>query len=110
MFDRHQYLNKIELVGVVGNIGKTKVADDECARISVATCYAYKDKEGNAVIETTWHNCVAWASKHPIVSELSKGDKVHIIGRLRAMRYTDAEGNERTTYETIVGNLEKVTD
>ena len=55
-----EQLNRIELRGNVGNIKLQTVGDKLAARFTVATNYAYKDKDGSAVIETTWHNINAW--------------------------------------------------
>ena len=49
-----EQINKIELRGNVGNVKLQTVGNNENIRFSVATNYAYKDKEGRPVIETTW--------------------------------------------------------
>ncbi len=78
--------------------------------MSVATNYAYRDKDGNAVIETTWHNVVAWEGKEIIgLESIEKGSKVEVLGRLRSQRYTGEDGVERTTYEVLARSL-KVLD
>ena len=58
-----EQINKIELRGNVGNVKLQTVGNNENIRFSVATNYAYKDKEGRPVIETTWHNVTAWNGK-----------------------------------------------
>lgn len=107
--ERLQCLNKIELQGRIGRISITKVGDGKLhASFSVATNYAYKDMGGNAVIETTWHNCTAFQSNKISVetlNKLEKGMSVNLKGRLRNHRYTDTEGTERTTYDVFVNEL-----
>lgn len=46
-------LNAVKLRGVVGTIRISQIGETKVARMSVATNYAYRDKDGNAVIETT---------------------------------------------------------
>jgi single-stranded DNA-binding protein len=105
-----EFLNRIEIKGIIGNIRLTDVSDNKCARLSVVTNYCYNSIDGCAVIETTWHDCVAWGNQHPIVSNLSKGDAVHIIGRLKQVRYCGADGVEHTANQIIVGKLDKISE
>ena len=65
-----EQLNRIELRGVVGSIRTQTFSDNVMARMTVATNYAYKDREGAAVIDTSWHSVVAWEGKN--VQGLSK--------------------------------------
>ena len=46
-----EQLNRIELKGVVGNVRIQDFNESRMARIGLATNYAYKDREGVAVIE-----------------------------------------------------------
>ena len=54
-----EFINRIELVGVVGTIRRQSFSGRTVANFSVVAEYAYKDKNGGDVIETTWHNVVA---------------------------------------------------
>lgn len=93
-----EYMNKIELRGIVGVIHTHNVGGKQYASFSMATEYAFKDKDGYCVIETTWHNVLAWDGEF---GSITKGSKVYVIGRLRTRRYIDAEGNERCSTEVI---------
>lgn len=97
-----EQLNKVELKGVVGNAKTSPIGDTNITRFSVATTYAYKDKEGSPILETTWHQCTSF---DPKASELKRGDSVSVIGRIRNNRYTDSDGNEKTSYDILVNNL-----
>ena len=46
-------INRVELQGIVGTSKVTCIGDKKAVRFSLATNYAYKDKEGYPVIETT---------------------------------------------------------
>lgn len=106
-----QQLNRIELRGTVGSVRKTKVGDKTIVAMTVATNFAYRDKEGCAVIETTWHSVRLWESDRipgEILDGLGRADKVHIIGRVRNIRVTDRDGNDRTTCEVVATSIEKI--
>ena len=102
-----EQLNRIELVGVMGRDAKiTNVSDSAVANFSMATNHAYKDKDGNAVIETTWHNVRAWKGRRmPALEDIKKGTWLHVTGHLRNIRYTAADGSERTSYEVLAGEI-----
>ena len=97
-----EYLNKIELRGIVGVIHTHNVGGKQYASFSMATEYAFKDKEGCCVIETTWHNVLAWDVE---LGSITKGSNVYVLGRLRTRRYIDADGNERCSIEIIAQQL-----
>ena len=104
-----EQLNRIELRGTLGVFRVIAVGDTHCATMSVATNYCYKDAEGCPVVETTWHLVTAWEGKACAdLSSLQKGDKVHVLGRLRCRRYVDDAGIERTQIDIIANLLEKI--
>lgn len=51
-----EQLNRLEIRGNVGNVNILKVGETRVAHFSVATNFAYKGRNGEPVIETTWHN------------------------------------------------------
>ena len=91
-----EQLNRIELRGIVGSVYVRSFGNEKVTNFSVATNYSYISKDGILVIETTWHRIVAWDCP-----EISKGSQVQVIGRLRAQRFTDANGNPQTFYEVV---------
>lgn len=110
-----EHLNRIEIQGALGRIGITTVCDELHANFAVATNYIYKDMDGNAVIETTWHRVNAFESEKVSAETLNemkeKMDKhdfiyVRVVGRLRQKRYTDSYGNDCNTYEIIASEVE----
>lgn len=101
-----EFLNKIELKGLVGNSNHNKVGDTNMVRFSVCTEYAYKDKDGCAVVDVTWHNCTAWESSKNHISDIKRGAYVRIVGRVRNTRYTASDGTERTISEILASEVE----
>ena len=77
------------------------------ANFSLVTEYGFKDKSSCSVIETTWHNVVAWESKNiPNLDGIERGSHVRVIGRLRMRRYIDSSGESRTLYEVVASSVE----
>lgn len=106
-----EQLNKVQLRGIIGSVKTINVGDRECAKITVATNYAYRSQDGYAVIETTWHNVTAWEGNniHDLDS-LKKGDAVDVIGRLKNQRYTSADGTEHSSVEILASSLMVITE
>lgn len=106
-----EQLNRIELRGNVGNIRIQRISGVNVANFTVATNLAYRDKDGGAIIETTWHNVTAWESKDiPNLDKIEKGSKVHLVGRIRCQRYIGSDGIDRTTYEVVARTIELIDD
>ena len=106
-----EFLNKVEIKGIVGAIRSAEyVPHTTCHNFSVVTEYQSNTKGGPSVIETTWWGCIAWSDKTPAVVLMEKGDKVHIIGRLRQNRYTTDGIQTHTATEIVVQSLEILED
>ena len=100
-----EFINKIELQGIVGNVTTNKVGNTTVARFSVVTEQSYTSKDGAIVIDNTWHNCTAWESDKNKIADLSKGKGVHLTGRIRTYRFINADGSERSGNEIMVHEL-----
>ena len=106
-----EQLNKIELRGVVGSVRLQTYEDSRMARINLATNYAYKDREGTAVIDTTWHNVVAWEGRHiQGLERINKGTKLYVCGRLRYQKYTGVDGVDRIATDVLANRLAIIDD
>lgn len=95
-----EFVNAVEIKGVVGRVTKTQAGELSIVNFSVVTEYAYTDKKGTPMVETTWFNCVSFKD-----IPIDKGDHVHCLGRFRARRYTDNSGAERTCYEVVTNSV-----
>lgn len=103
-----EQLNRIELRGNVGNVRVSDVGGSKVARFSLATNFIYKGKDNEGVVETTWHNIVAWSGKGmPDFSIITKGAPIYVCGRLRTSKYTGNDGTEKTSYEVIAYKVEQ---
>ena len=94
-----EHINRIEIQGEVGNIRTQTIFDQQVANMSVMTQEFYKSKEDMVIADTTWHNVVVWQDKSlSDLSKVEKGSKVRVVGRLRQMKYTDANGMEKVHF------------
>ena len=99
-------LNRVELRGVVGNVKVQTVSDNRVYRFTLATSRAYKDKNGTAVIETTWHQVVAWENDNmPDLSQIEKGSKLYVSGRIRYQKYLNSEDVEKQVVEVVANRV-----
>ena len=101
-----EYLNRIELAGVVGTIRKQTFSDRMVAKFSMVTNYSYKDKSGCPVIESTWLNVAAWQNdKMPDLNKIERGAHLKVEGRLRAHNYVSNSGEQRTFFEVLATTI-----
>ena len=101
-----EHINRIELQGRVGTVRTNEFNGNRVANFSLATDLLYKNRDGSAVSETTWHNIVVWEGKEtPDINLIVKGVPVNITGRLRSSKYTAADGTEKHYYEVLANRL-----
>lgn len=104
-----EQLNRVELRGIVGNVRVHNIGDTQMIRFSMATDYAFKNRSGEAVVETTWHMVTAFQNdRMPDFETIERGNGIYVSGRLRTNRFTDASGVERTVTEILAQEIKKV--
>ena len=87
-------LNKVILIG---NLGKDpEIRYNENGRMKVtfplATSETYKNKAGERVTQTEWHNIVLWTPLAELAEKyLRKGSQVYLEGRVTYRSYEDKE-------------------
>ena len=104
-----QQLNRIELIGIIGNVRTRSVgSDDMVANFSVATNYAYYCNN-SPVIETTWHNVVAFKSGKDIdFGAIVKGGKIHVVGRVKQELYVDINNEKKSLFKIVASKVEAI--
>ena len=101
-----EQINRIELRGLVGSVNTQIYPQGKVSHFTVATNYAYKDRNGSPVIETTWHNVTAWETKGITdLDEIEKGSKVYVTGRLKYQKFTGSDGIERSSTEIVASRV-----
>jgi len=100
-------LNRIELIGNLGNDSETRFTTSNKAvtSFSIATTNSYKGKDGNWVNETTWHNRQSWDLPDFYKNGPKKGAKVYVDGRLKKSEYTDKEGIKRYSTDVVTNQV-----
>ena len=99
-------INKVILVGNVGKDPETRYLDESTAitKFPMATSETYKNKSGERVSNTEWHNVVLWRGLAQVAEKyVKKGTQIYIEGRIKTRSYDDADGNRKYITE-IVGD------
>lgn len=106
-------LNKVMLIG---NLGKDPEArhfegGGMLVKFPIATTERYKNREGNTVENTEWHNIVVGRKGLAEVCEkyLHKGDKVYIEGKLKTRSWQDQDGQTKYSTEIQADNMTMLT-
>ncbi|MEP6927206.1 MAG: single-stranded DNA-binding protein [Ginsengibacter sp.] len=100
--------NKVQLIGNLGNAPEVRNTESgkKLVRFSIATNESYRNAKGEKVIETQWHNLIAWGKVADIAEKyLAKGTEVAIEGKLMSRNYTDKDGNKKYVTEIQVNEL-----
>ncbi len=99
-------VNKVILVGNVGKDPETRYLDESTAmtKFSMATSETYKNKSGERITTTEWHNIILWRGLAQVAEKyVKKGSQIYIEGRIKTRSYDDADGNKKYITE-IVGD------
>ncbi len=97
-------VNKVILVGNLGKDPEIKHFESGKSKttVSLATTETYKNKMGERVTNTEWHNVIFWSPLSDIVHQyLKKGSKLYVEGKITNRSYEDKEGNTRYITEVV---------
>lgn len=87
-------VNKVILVGNLGKDPEIRVTESgrKVANFSLATTESYKDKNGERVDATEWHNIAFWGPIADVIEKyLKKGSQIYVEGKLRTRSYEDKD-------------------
>ena len=96
---------------LVGNLGKdpeVRYLDSgvAVANISLATTENYKNKNGDRVSQTEWHDVVLWRGLAEVAEKyLKKGSSVYIEGKIRTSKWVDKESIVRHKTEIMADKM-----
>lgn len=102
-------INKVILVGNVGKDPEVRYLDSGVAvcNFPFATSETYKNRNGEKVTTTEWHNIVLWRSLAEVAEKyVKKGSQLYIEGKIRTRSWDDRDGNKRYTTEIIADNMQ----
>lgn len=100
--------NRVQLIGNLGKDPEIKHLDNGkvMAKFSLATSESYRNKEGDKVTETQWHNIIAWGKQAEIVEKyFEKGKEIALDGKLLHRSYEDKDGKMRYFTEIQVNEF-----
>ncbi|PZX58265.1 single-strand DNA-binding protein [Algoriphagus ratkowskyi] len=91
-------VNKVILVGNLGSDPEIKYleGDNAVANFSIATTEAYKNRNGERVEQTEWHDLEMWGAQAKIAEQyLKKGSQIYVEGKLKTDKWQDEQGQNR---------------
>lgn len=98
-------INKVILVGNVGKDPEVKYLEGgvAVAKFPLATTEVYKNKEGQRVESTEWHNIVMWRGLAEVAEKyVRKGKQLYIEGRIKTRQY--GEENAKKYFTEILAD------
>ena len=102
-------VNKVILIGNVGADPEVRYLEGgvAVANLRLATTERYKNKNGENIDQTEWHNIVLWRGLAEIVEKyVKKGMRLYIEGRIRTRSWDDQNGVKRYTTEIYADNMQ----
>ena len=100
-------INRVILVGNLGRDPEVMTFDNgvKKASFSLATSESYKNKEGQRVDQTEWHNIVMWRGLAEVAEKyLRKGNQIYLEGKIKTRSY-EQDGIKKYVTEIYVDNM-----
>ena len=102
-------VNKVILVGNLGKDPEVRYLEGGAAvcKFPLATSEVYKNREGEKITTTEWHNIVLWRGLAEIAEKyVKKGMQIYLEGRIKTRSYNDQEGNIKYITEIVGDNMQ----
>jgi single-strand DNA-binding protein len=102
-------VNKAILVGNVGKDPEVRYLEGgtAVANFPLATSEVYKNRNGDKVTQTEWHNIVAWRGLAELAEKyITKGRQLYVEGRITTRSWEDKDGNKRYTTEIVANSIQ----
>ncbi|MDA0196310.1 MAG: single-stranded DNA-binding protein [Bacteroidetes bacterium] len=100
--------NSVQLIGRLGQDPEVieLKSGKKLAKFSLATNESYRDAKGEKVMETQWHNIVAWERKATFANDyLKKGMEIALEGKLIHRDYETSNGDKRIATEINMNDV-----
>jgi single-strand DNA-binding protein len=85
-------VNKVILIGRLGKDPEVRAFENNVKKASfpLATSENRKDREGNRIESTEWHNIVCWRNLAEVAEQyLAKGKMIYLEGKIRTRSWED---------------------
>jgi single-strand DNA-binding protein len=100
-------MQRITIIGNVGQDATIKQAQGaEFITFSVAVNEKFTNREGIAVEQTQWYNCLYQPRATTVAGYLKKGTRVFVEGKPKVSLYKDREGNTQIDFGVQVRGIE----
>lgn len=101
-------VNKVILVGNLGKDPEVRYLESgsAVANVTLATTERYKDRNGNQVENTEWHDLEMWEGLAKIAEQyLKKGNSIYVEGKIKTDSWQDEQGNKKYRTRIRVQNM-----
>lgn len=101
-------VNKVILVGNVGKDPEIRYLESNVpvAKFTLATNEVYRNKEGQKVEQTEWHQVVLWRHLAEVAEKfVRKGTLLYVEGRIKSRSWEDKDGVKKYTTEIVGENI-----
>ncbi len=109
-------VNKVILIGNLGKnpdvVALPQDRNDETSNVvkkasfPLATTEYRRNREGERIEQTEWHNVVCWRTLAEIAEKiLRKGTQIYVEGKLQTRSWIDKDGNKRYITEVVADNF-----
>ena len=91
-------VNKVILIGNLGKDPEVRYLESGAAvaNLTLATTEKYKDRNGNQVENTEWHDLEMWEGLAKIAEQyLKKGSSIYVEGKIKTDSWQDDQGNKK---------------
>lgn len=100
--------NQVQLIGHLGKDVEMLTSENtnKVAKTTMATKETYKNKKGEKVENTDWHQLVLFGSVAELAAKyLKKGSHIMVQGQLKTRSYVGKDEIQRWTTEIIVQDI-----
>ena len=101
-------VNKVILVGNLGKDPEVRYLESgsAVANVTLATTERYKDRNGNQVENTEWHDLEMWEGLAKIAEQyLKKGNSIYVEGKIKTDSWQDDQGVKKYRTRIRVQNM-----
>lgn len=102
-------VNKVILVGNLGKDPEIKTFESgkKSASFSLATTESFKNKDGQKIENTEWHNIVVWGTLADICEKyLKKGSQIYLEGKIKTRTWEDKSGTKKYITEIFADTIQ----